>query len=123
MKSRVLILGIVLVLAILAAALAGCGSGEAGIEGTVKQDGQPLAQAEVRVVELTRFESVTETDVFRRGDVLAKTLTDEMGAFSFSLNKGSYVVELWVGGEKTTDRLVEVERGQVSNADFEIKAP
>jgi hypothetical protein len=123
MKSRVLVLSVVLVLALLAAELAGCGHAETGIQGTVKQDGEPLAQAEVRAVELTRYETVTNMSVFQKGDVLAKEFTDDKGTFSFSLDKGSYVVEVWIGGAKATDRLVEVEPGKVSKADFEIETP
>lgn len=121
MKSRGLIPSVLLVLAILAAGLAGCGNRETGIEGRVRQDGKPLAEAEVRAVELTRFENVTNMDVFQKGDVLARGFTDDGGRFSLSLNRGSYVVEVWVGGEKITDRMVEVEPGKVSTADFEIE--
>lgn len=123
MKSRVLVISVLLVLTILATGLAGCGGRETGIKGTVKQAGKPLPQAEVRAVELTRFENVTNMDVFQKGDVLARAFTDDKGAFSFSLDKGSYVVEVWIGGAKATDRLVEVAPGKVSKADFEIEAP
>jgi uncharacterized GH25 family protein len=122
-KSRGLVLSVLLVLAILAAGLAGCGARETGIEGTVRQDGKPLAQAEVRAVVLIRPENVTDMTLFQKGDVLARAFTDDQGAFSFALDKGSYVVEVWVGGAKATDRLVEVESGKVSKADFEIEAP
>jgi hypothetical protein len=123
----------VIVLAVLT--LTGCGEQIGTVQGTVTQMldpsrskddpsniGPAVAQATVAVYSLKRFTDVKEMEVYDKGPIIQKTLTDATGTFSFSLTKGKYVIEVWVGGLTVASRQVEVKGGQTTDLSFNVKA-
>ncbi len=116
-------------------ALGGCGEQFGTVEGTVTQMQDPNGSAEdpanigpaidratVAVYSLKRFSDVKEIEVYDKGPILERKLTDAAGAFSFSLSKGKYVIEVWVGGFTVARRQVEVKGGQTTNLSFNVPA-
>ena len=115
--------------------LSGCGEQSGTVQGTVTQmldPGKPaddlsnvgpaIAQAEVVVFSLKRFTDVTDIEVYRKDKIVDKAATDEAGAFSFSLSKGKYVVELWVKGLTVAARQIEVKGGRTTDLSFNVAA-
>jgi hypothetical protein len=114
---------IVALLAVLA--LAGCGDQPGTIRGTVirSQDGKPAVQAEVVVFVLNKLEGPSKLDVFTKGDMIQTMSTGEDGAFSFSLEPGDYVVEVWLEGVEAASSRLQVRAGQTTAADFHVDNP
>jgi hypothetical protein len=123
----------VIILALLA--LSGCGAEIGTVQGTVTQMQDPnkpkddpsnvgpaIAQATVAVYSLVRFSDVKGIEVYNKGPIVEKMLTDAAGAFSFSLSKGKCVIEVWVGGLTVASRQVEVKGGQTTNLSFNVPA-
>lgn len=115
--------------------LSGCGEQFGTVKGTVTQMQDPnkpadepsnagpaIAQATVVVYALERFAGVKEIEVYNKGSIIQKMLTDATGAFTFSLSKGKYVIEVWVGGLTVASRQVEVKGGQTTNLSFNVAA-
>ncbi len=125
MEAQSSILSILLVLITILGSLSGCGSQEGTIRGTVQsaQDGAPIARAEVYVIELMRAENVTDMNVFQKGEALDKQVSGDDGGFSFTLDEGDCIVEVWVEGQKVADRMVNVEGGQTNSLDFDVEVP
>ena len=115
--------------------LSSCGEQFGTVQGTVTQRldpnkaaddpsnvGPAIAQAEVVVYSLKRFTDVTDIEVYKKDKIIDKTATDAAGAFSFSLPKGKYVIELWVEGLTVDSRQVEVKGGRTTNLSFNVPA-
>jgi hypothetical protein len=125
------ILAAVMTLALLT--LSGCGEQIGTVQGTVTQMqdpngsaedpaniGPPIERATVAVYSLERFSDVKEIEVYNKGPIAQKMLTDAAGAYSFSLSKGKYVIEVWVGGLTVASRQVEVKGGQTTKLNFSV---
>lgn len=115
--------------------LGGCGDQFGTVQGTVTQMQDPsksaddpsnvgpaIAQAEVVAFSLKRFTDVTDIEVYKKDKIIDKTATDATGAFSFSLSKGKYLIELWVKGLTVDSRQVEVKGGRTTNLSFNVPA-
>jgi hypothetical protein len=122
MKRKFAFYGLLIVLMIGALCLAGCGSGPGTVEGTVidASDGTPIADAEVIVLDLKRYEAVGDMNVFQKGTAIQKVLTDENGAYSVSLDPNSYVIQVWLEDVEVADRMVEVKPGRATTIDFSV---
>ena len=114
-------------------ALSGCGEQFGTVQGTVTQMQDPnksaddlsnfgpaIAQAEVVVFSLKRFTEITDIEVYKKDKIIDKTVTDATGAFSFSLSKGKYLIELWVEGLTVDSRQIEVRGGRTTNLSFNV---
>ena len=126
---------LVAVIAIALLTLSGCGEQFGTVQGTVTQMQDPgksaddpsnvgpaIAKAEVVVYSLKRFTDVKNMEVYKKDKILDKTVTDTAGAFSFSLLKGKYLIELWVEGLTVGSRQVEVKGGRTTNLSFNVPA-
>ena len=115
--------------------LSGCGEQFGTLQGVVTQMQDPakpaedpsnigpaIDQATVVIYSLTRQSDVSGIEVYTKGRILQKMLTDAAGAFSFSLSKGKYVVEVWVEGYTMAKRQVEVKGGRTTQASFNVPA-
>jgi uncharacterized membrane protein len=122
---RISLIYLLALLAMGAGGLASCGKQPEVVQGTVTQaqDGKPVAQATVRIFQLTEVEGTTNVNVFQKGDVLQTLLADEKGAYSVSLLPGNYVIEVQAEGLQTKSSLVEVKQGETTTRDFSLAAP
>jgi hypothetical protein len=115
--------------------LAGCGEEFDTVKGTVTQRldpnkaaddpanvGPAIAQAEVVVYSLKQFTDVTNIEVYKKDKIIDKTQTDASGAFSFSLSKGKYVIEVWINGLTVDSRQVEARGGRTISLSFSVAA-
>ena len=113
--------------------LSGCGEQIGTVQGAVTQMQDPngpaedpanigpaIDQATVAIYSLERFSDVKEIEVYNKGPIIAKMLTDAAGAYSFSLSKGKYVIEVWVGGLTVATRQVEIKGGQTTKLNFNV---
>jgi VCBS repeat-containing protein len=125
MFKKVVFCGILAVLAMGTLSLAACDRRPGLVTGTVTEtpSGKPVANAEVVVYELKKFEGVTNMNVYQKGSVLQKQVTDENGAFSFSLAPAQYVIQVLVQGQKAADRMVKVQSGRTTTVEFEVGVP
>lgn len=117
---------VVIVLALLAvSALAGCSDQPGIIRGTVirSQDGKPAVQAEVVVFALNKLQGASKLDVFTKGDMIQKMSPGEDGVFSFSLQPGDYVVEVWLEGVEVVSKRLQVRAGRTTAADVQVDNP
>jgi len=114
--------------------LSGCGEQIGKVQGTVTQMQDPngpaddpanigsaIERATVVAYTLERFSEVTEIEVYNKGPIIGKVFTDAAGAYSFSLSKGKYVIEVWVGGFTVASRQVEVKGGKTTELNFNVK--
>lgn len=113
------------VLAIGTLVLLGCSSQPGTVEGTVThaQSGEPVAEAEIVVFELEAAEKVPQLDAYTKGDAHLKQTTDENGAYSISLEKGSYIIEVWAQDHEVGNHMVRVKSNQVTTVDFSVTVP
>jgi hypothetical protein len=120
-----LLQGLLIVLALGILSLAGCGKQAGTAEGTVRDSAsqEAVSQAQVVVFGLESLEGAGDLDVYSKGALLQKQFTDENGAFSFSLEPGRYVIQVWVEGLEVGDRMVQVKPGQATPVDFSIEIP
>lgn len=115
--------------------LSGCGEEYGTVQGTVTQAldsskplddpsnvGTGVAEAEIVVFALEKFEDIQGLDVFKRGEIVQRMATGNDGAFSFSLFKGEYMIEVVVNHKIMDSRQIEVKGGRTSELDFNIKA-
>lgn len=125
MKRILSIYGLAAALVVVALVLAGCGRKPGTMEGTVTnaQSGEPIAGATVAVFALDRFKDVSNIDVYKKGIILHKLVTDENGQYTLSLDADSYVVQVWVEGIEVTDRMVEIKPGRSTTLDFSVEVP
>jgi hypothetical protein len=127
------ILAVVIMLALLT--LSGCGEQIGTVQGTVTQMrdpngsaedpaniGPPIRRATVAVYSLERFSDVKEIEVYDKGPIVQKMLTDAAGAYSFSLPKDKYIIEVWVDGLTVASRQVKVEGGKTTDLNFNVPA-
>jgi hypothetical protein len=105
--------------------LMACGDQPGVVEGTVTQasGGEPMAQTQVVIYGTKKAEEVTGLDVYQKGPLLQKQLTDENGRFSFSLEPGSYIIQVWIQGLEVADRMVKVKAGRTTTTDFAVAVP
>lgn len=105
--------------------LAGCGDKLGAVEGTVTDaaTGELVPNARVVVYGLEKVEGMGNLDTFTKGLILQKQFVDEDGGYSLSLEKGTYVFQVWIEGMEVTDRMVEVKSGRTTTADFEVQVP
>ena len=103
--------------------LAGCGNRPGTAEGTVRDAAsqEAVGQAQVIVFALESLKGAGNLDVYSKGAVLEKQFTDENGNFSFSLEPGSYVIQVWVEGLEAGDRMVQIKPGRVTTVDFSVE--
>ena len=114
--------------------LSGCGEQIGTVQGIVTQMQDPngpaddpanigsaIERATVVAYTLERFSEVTEIEVYNKGPIVKKVFTDAAGAYSFSLSKGKYVIEVWVGGFTVASRQVEVKGGKTTELNFNVK--
>lgn len=99
--------------------LIGCETQPGKVTGTVYQGSKPAANAHVVVYEL-KSEQVSGLEVYQKGQILYKQLSDASGAFSFSLSPGAYVIEVWIEGLEVASRMVKVKPGRTVTVDFEV---
>jgi hypothetical protein len=111
--SRVLGL---LALTIAAVLVMACGSGPGTVEGTVIRDGEPLADAQVVVFQLTK--AIGNIEVYQKGAILQEARTDGEGRFTFTLEADKYVIEVWMDGDTVANRMVDVEPGRSTRLDL-----
>jgi hypothetical protein len=135
MKKLLSVCMLLAAMAIALPTLSGCGEQFGTVQGVVTQMQDPtkpaddpsnigpaIAQATVVVYSLARQSDVPGMEVYTKGKILQKTLTDAAGAFSFSLSKGKYVIEVWVEGYTMANRQVEVKGGRTTEASFNVPA-
>jgi hypothetical protein len=82
-----------------------------------------VSQAQVVVFALETIDGAGSLDIFGKGTLLQKQFTDENGKFSFSLEPGSYVIQVWVEGLEVGDRMVQVKPGRMTAVDFTVEIP
>jgi len=113
--------------------LNGCGEQYGTVRGTVTRAQDPskplddpsnagtgIAQAEIIVFALEKFEDIKGIDVFKRGAILQRTTTDATGAFSLSLFKGDYMIEAVVEHLVVDSRQIEVKGGRTIDLSFNV---
>ncbi len=113
--------------------LSGCGEEYGTVQGTVTQAqdsskllddpsnvGAGVAEAEIIVFALEKFEDIQGLDVFKRGAIVQRTTTDVAGAFSFSLFKGEYMIEVVIDHHVSDSRQIEVKGGRTTDLSFNI---
>lgn len=114
-----------IVLAIGTLVLLGCDNQPGTVEGTVihAQSGEPVVEAEIVVFELEAAEKVPQLDAYTKSDIYLKQTTDKNGAYSVSLEKGSYIIEVWVQDHEVGNRMVRVKSNRVTTIDFSVTVP
>jgi len=125
MRRFLLLQGLLIVLALGILSLAGCGN-QAGTAGGTVRDAtsqEAVGQAQVVVFGLESLKGAGNLDVYSRGAILQKQFTDESGSFSFSLEPGNYVIQVWVDGVEVGDRMVQIKPGRATTVDFSIEIP
>ena len=123
MKRSPVLQALLIVLALGISSLAGCGNRPGTAEGTVRDAAsqEAVGQAQVIVFALESLKGSGSMDVYSKGALLEKQFTDENGNFSFSLEPGSYVIQVWVEGLEAGDRMVQVKPGRVTTVDFSVE--
>jgi hypothetical protein len=123
--KRLSVYGLVTLLILSASSLGACGNQPGEVRGvvTVASSGDLVTQAQVVVYQLDRAKKVTGADVFVKGSILQKQFVDDKAHYSFSLEPGSYIVEVWVEGLEVGNRMVQVKSGRASTADFQVEMP
>lgn len=125
MKKYIPVYEFLIVLVIGVLGLLGCSSEPGIVKGVVSQasSGEPIAQAQIVVFPLEKAEEVRAVDAYTKGNASLKQATDENGAFSISLEEGSYVIEVWVESLEVGNRMVKVKGGRTINVDFPVDVP
>ena len=126
---------LLMALTIVMLTLSGCGEQYGTVQGAVTraQDsskplddptnvGPGIAQAEIIVFALEKFNDIKGIDVFKRGAIVQRTETDATGAFSLSLFKGEYMIEAVVEHVIVGSRQIEVKGGRTIDLSFNISA-
>jgi hypothetical protein len=119
------IFALCILLALGAWSLVSCGDRLGTVEGVVSNaaDGSLLIGAQVVVYSLEKAEGVGQLDAYTKRDIIQKQLTGEDGTYTFSLEAGTYVMQVWLEGLEVADRMVEVKSGRTTTADFEVAPP
>jgi hypothetical protein len=103
-------------LMIAAVLMIACGSGPGTVEGTVTRDGEPLADVQVVVFQLTK--AIGNIEVYQKGAILQEARTDVEGRFTFTLEGDKYVIEVWMDGDTVANHMVDVEPGRSTRLDL-----
>jgi hypothetical protein len=125
MKKHLLVSSLFIALTIGILSVAGCSKKPGTIEGSVRQaeSGAALAKATIAVFTLEEAGQVSQLNVYNKAFLLSRHSTDENGAFSFPLEEGNYLIEVWVDSQKVASHLAEVKSGRTLPLDFEVTVP
>lgn len=118
---------LLVVMALAVLTLSGCGEEYGTVQGTVTRPLDPskppddpsnasrgIADAEIIVYALEKYKDVQGLNVFRKGDIVQRATTDAAGAFSFSLFKGEYIIEVAAGRLIADSRQIKVKGGRTT---------